>query len=326
MKRASLREICAAAGILPGSLYYHFKSKEDLFVSLHAEGFRQLNEAVDTAIARESDPWSRLEAACAARVTLAGRRGRGRWSAARACSIPRARRCSGASTAIAMLTRSASAQMIAALRLPPDVDQSLAAPQPAGRAELDAQLVPVRAQVAAGARASAGADDPAAQSGYPGRKSRPELGCGGMSRPTRSVRLGPREVAFERGAGGGILPSALPASPRRFPGEDHRAARVLGERRAQAGAVRAARPGDGWRRLTYGAGAGERALGAWGQYLLSKDLSAERPLAVLSGNDIEHALLHLGAGCMSAFRTRRSRQRIRSCRRTSASCAPSSSY
>ena len=32
-----------------------------------------------------------------------------------------------------------------------------------------------------------------------------------------------------------------------------------------------------------------------GQYLLQKELSAERPLVVLSGNDIEHALLHLGA-------------------------------
>jgi feruloyl-CoA synthase len=32
-----------------------------------------------------------------------------------------------------------------------------------------------------------------------------------------------------------------------------------------------------------------------GQYLLEKKLSAERPLVVLSGNDIEHALLHLGA-------------------------------
>jgi AcrR family transcriptional regulator len=67
---ASLREICALAGILPGSLYYHFKSKEDLFVTLHAEGFKQLNEAVDTALARHSEPWSRLEAACAAHLSL----------------------------------------------------------------------------------------------------------------------------------------------------------------------------------------------------------------------------------------------------------------
>jgi AcrR family transcriptional regulator len=69
-ERASLHEICAAAGILPGSLYYHFKSKEDLFIQVHAEGFRQLNETVDRAIAAESAPWRRLEAACAAHLEL----------------------------------------------------------------------------------------------------------------------------------------------------------------------------------------------------------------------------------------------------------------
>jgi len=68
--RASLQEICAAAGMLPGSLYYHFKSKEDLFVTVHAEGFRQLNEAVDAAIGGLADPWLRLEAACTAHLTL----------------------------------------------------------------------------------------------------------------------------------------------------------------------------------------------------------------------------------------------------------------
>jgi AcrR family transcriptional regulator len=68
---ASLSRICAAAGILPGSLYHHFKSKEDLFITVHAEGFKQLNEAVDSALASASkDHWSRLEAACAAHLTL----------------------------------------------------------------------------------------------------------------------------------------------------------------------------------------------------------------------------------------------------------------
>jgi TetR/AcrR family transcriptional regulator, cholesterol catabolism regulator len=37
---------------------------------VHAEGFRQLNEAVDKAIAAHKDPWRRLEAACAAHLTL----------------------------------------------------------------------------------------------------------------------------------------------------------------------------------------------------------------------------------------------------------------
>ena len=68
---ASLSRICAVAGILPGSLYHHFKSKEDLFITVHAEGFKQLNEAVDSALAGAAmDPWARLEAACAAHLTL----------------------------------------------------------------------------------------------------------------------------------------------------------------------------------------------------------------------------------------------------------------
>jgi TetR/AcrR family transcriptional regulator, cholesterol catabolism regulator len=65
---ASLREICAAAGILPGSMYHHFRSKEDLFVSVHAEGFRRLNEVVDRALEGAVEPWVRLEAAIGAHL------------------------------------------------------------------------------------------------------------------------------------------------------------------------------------------------------------------------------------------------------------------
>jgi len=68
-ERASLRKICSEAGILAGSMYHHFRSKEDLFVSVHAEGFRQLNAAVEHALEGESDPWRRLEAACGAHIT-----------------------------------------------------------------------------------------------------------------------------------------------------------------------------------------------------------------------------------------------------------------
>ena len=122
---ASLREICAAAGILPGSLYYHFKSKEDLFVSLHAEGFRQLNEAVDTAIARESDAWSRLEAACAAHLTLlvgaADVSLVGGTSLFHRARSPLQRRLNRDRDAYEERFR----QMIAALRLPAQVDQTL---------------------------------------------------------------------------------------------------------------------------------------------------------------------------------------------------------
>jgi AcrR family transcriptional regulator len=66
---ASLREICVAAGILAGSMYHHFRSKEDLFVSVHAEGFRHLNEVVDRALEGKTEPWDRLEAAIGAHLT-----------------------------------------------------------------------------------------------------------------------------------------------------------------------------------------------------------------------------------------------------------------
>ncbi len=50
---------------------------------------------------------------------------------------------------------------------------------------------------------------------------------------------------------------------------------------------------EGWRRVTY-AEAAQRAR-AVGQFLLDSGVSAERPLVILSGNSIEHALLALGA-------------------------------
>lgn len=65
---ASLREICAAAGILAGSMYHHFRSKEDLYVSVQAEGFDHLNAVVDRALDGKTDPWARIEAAIGAHL------------------------------------------------------------------------------------------------------------------------------------------------------------------------------------------------------------------------------------------------------------------
>ena len=49
--------------------------------------------------------------------------------------------------------------------------------------------------------------------------------------------------------------------------------------------------GDGWRRLSYGAALAQ--VRAIGQGLLDRGLSAERPVLILSGNSIDHALLAL---------------------------------
>jgi feruloyl-CoA synthase len=112
-----------------------------------------------------------------------------------------------------------------------------------------------------------------------------------MSRPQRAVRLGPRDVVVERRANGVVRlrsPQELPDFPTKITEKLEHWARVARDR-----VFVAQRSGDGWRRLTYQE-ALERARRV-GQYLLEKGLSAERPLVVLSGNDIEHALLHLGA-------------------------------
>jgi AcrR family transcriptional regulator len=66
----SLRDIAGASGMLPGSIYCHFSSKEDIFLSVQREGIRQLTEAVNLAIEGVKDPWLRLENACAAHAKV----------------------------------------------------------------------------------------------------------------------------------------------------------------------------------------------------------------------------------------------------------------
>jgi AcrR family transcriptional regulator len=64
----SIRDIAQQVGLLPGSVYHHFPSKEDLFVAIHREGFRQLVSRSENAIGKEADPWRRLELACAVHI------------------------------------------------------------------------------------------------------------------------------------------------------------------------------------------------------------------------------------------------------------------
>ena len=65
---ASVREIVGPIGMLPGSLYCHFATKEALLVAVYTEGVERISAAVDAAVARLSEPWARLEAACIAHL------------------------------------------------------------------------------------------------------------------------------------------------------------------------------------------------------------------------------------------------------------------
>jgi len=113
-----------------------------------------------------------------------------------------------------------------------------------------------------------------------------------LDAPLRAVRLGPQDVTVERRPDGTlILRSPQPLGP--YPDKiterlDHWAKvapdRVfMAERDAQGS----------WRTVTYAqARAQARAIGA---ALIARKLSAERPIAILSGHSIDHALLAVGA-------------------------------
>jgi len=64
----SVRDIAKAVGMLPGSLYCHFATKEELLAAVYVKGVAQISAAVRAAVVRHTDPWDRLEAACAAHL------------------------------------------------------------------------------------------------------------------------------------------------------------------------------------------------------------------------------------------------------------------
>ncbi len=65
---ASVREIVEPVGMLPGSRYCHFATKEALLAAVYREGVERIGAAVDAAVATLDDPWQRLEAACVAHL------------------------------------------------------------------------------------------------------------------------------------------------------------------------------------------------------------------------------------------------------------------
>ncbi len=64
----SMRDIAAAVNILPGSLYYHFTSKEEMLIAIHARVVEEMTANVQDAIAAAKTPWDRLEAAATAHL------------------------------------------------------------------------------------------------------------------------------------------------------------------------------------------------------------------------------------------------------------------
>ena len=63
-----MRDIAGDAGLLAGSIYHHFPSKEVLLHDAYRAGVERVICAHDAAIAGQSDAWNRLEAACEAHL------------------------------------------------------------------------------------------------------------------------------------------------------------------------------------------------------------------------------------------------------------------
>ena len=61
-----MRDIADRAGILPGSLYYHFKSKQEIYIAVHRAALARSAQRITAAIENVTEPWARLEAAIAA--------------------------------------------------------------------------------------------------------------------------------------------------------------------------------------------------------------------------------------------------------------------
>jgi AcrR family transcriptional regulator len=64
----SMRDIAAEAGMLAGSMYYHFPSKNDLIAAVYEAGVAEIGAAVDQSLEKPREPWARLEAACVAHL------------------------------------------------------------------------------------------------------------------------------------------------------------------------------------------------------------------------------------------------------------------
>jgi AcrR family transcriptional regulator len=62
----SMRDVATAAGMMSGSLYYHFASKEDMYVAVQDASVSKIFDWVRAAIAGVRDPWDCLEAAAVA--------------------------------------------------------------------------------------------------------------------------------------------------------------------------------------------------------------------------------------------------------------------
>lgn len=119
----SMRDIAKAVDMLSGSIYYHFNSKQEMLLAVYAEGARRIGALVDAAVARETDPWKRLEAASAAHLNALSVTHRD-YAQVMIRTLPQD--ADGISARLREIRRDYEAKfrrLIDGLRLPPEIDR-----------------------------------------------------------------------------------------------------------------------------------------------------------------------------------------------------------
>ena len=67
-RETTMRDIAKAAGMLPGSIYYHYGSKDDLLLTIYETGVERIVEEFSKAVLPEDKPWERLAVAISAHI------------------------------------------------------------------------------------------------------------------------------------------------------------------------------------------------------------------------------------------------------------------
>ncbi len=67
-RETTIRDIATAVGMLPGSVYYHFASKQALLLAVYEEGVHRISSRLDESITGEMDPWQSLRKATEAHL------------------------------------------------------------------------------------------------------------------------------------------------------------------------------------------------------------------------------------------------------------------
>ena len=67
-RETTIRDIAKAAGMLPGSIYYHYGSKDDLLLAVYETGVEHIIEEFSKAMLPVEDPWEALSVAISAHI------------------------------------------------------------------------------------------------------------------------------------------------------------------------------------------------------------------------------------------------------------------